>query len=321
MSEDGLTASLVQPIEIPGYLDQKFEDSQFTLTLFDGQRGFEVSYKPGDVLANQTGASASLPTSVEREIGFDVWLYILGIALLGGFILNLMPCVLPVLSIKLISALGHGESSSATIRLSFLYTAVGIVASFLLLAVGAIALKVLGHSVGWGMQFQQPLFLLVMITVITVFAANMLGWFEITLPSFLGGWASNAGGGETNSAFVKNFSTGVLATLLATPCSAPFLGTALAFALSRGATEILLIFLFLGLGMALPYILVMVAPSLVKLMPKPGKWMSVLKVVMGFALLANCCLAALDTVSANWPSCFANCNIDCSTDFGCSLAG
>jgi len=285
ISEDGMTASLVQPIEIPSYLDQKFEGSVFTLTVFDEKRGFEVLYTAGEVLAGDRGIETL--SSVKPEIAFDVWLYILGIALLGGFILNLMPCVLPVLSIKLMSALGHGQSSSSTIRASFFYTALGILASFLLLAVGAIALKYLGHSVGWGMQFQQPLFLLFMIAVITVFAANMMGWFEITLPNFLGGWASSAGQEGSNSAFTKNFSTGVLATLLATPCSAPFLGTALAFALTRGAIEIFVIFLFLGIGMALPYFLVMLAPSMVKLMPKPGRWMSVLKVVMGLALLAT----------------------------------
>jgi suppressor for copper-sensitivity B len=285
VSEDKRTATLSLPVEIPSYIDEKFEDSSFVLTIFDGARGFETSFKVGDSAV--TGAIENNTTATPEALLLTTWFYLIGIALLGGFILNLMPCVLPVLSIKVMSALGHSRSSNKEIRTSFFYTGLGIVASFLLLAVGAIALKMAGHSVGWGIQFQQPLFILFMVLIITLFAANLLGLFEITLPGSLSNWAATAGQGESNGSFGKNFSTGVLATLLATPCSAPFLGTAIAFALSRGPVEIMIIFLALGIGMALPYILVMLVPSAVRLLPKPGGWMEKLRFVLGLALLAT----------------------------------
>ncbi len=135
---------------------------------------------------------------------------------------------------------------------------------------------------GWGVQFQQPLFLIALVAVVTLFAANLLSLFEIPLPA----WAARLGERHGHGAGpVGNFVTGMFATLLATPCSAPFLGTAVGFALGRGIAEILAIFLALGLGMALPYLLVAAWPRLAQRLPRPGRWMLILRRLLGLALL------------------------------------
>ncbi|MEE8189505.1 MAG: thioredoxin family protein, partial [Kiloniellales bacterium] len=162
------------------------------------------------------------------------------------------------------------------------------------LASGAVALKALGLTVGWGIQFQQPLFLAAMALVISLFAYNMFGFFEIPLPVWARGLASVGSGapgqGQAQGGghgLLGHFLTGAFATLLATPCSAPFLGTALGFALARDAGEIYLIFSVLGLGLALPYLLVAALPGLVRRLPRPGHWMITLKRILGLALAAT----------------------------------
>ncbi|OIR00826.1 thiol:disulfide interchange protein DsbD precursor [mine drainage metagenome] len=238
-----------------------------TLTIVDGDRGAEAV---ATVAPARPGADA-------RAL-----LAMLGVALLGGLLLNLMPCVLPVLSIKVLGVISHGGAERRAIRASFLASAAGIVASFLLLALAAAALKLAGRAVGWGVQFQQPLFLIALVAVVTLFAANLLSLFEIPLPAWAArlGERHGHGGGP-----VGHFVTGMFATLLATPCSAPFLGTAVGFALGRGVADILAIFLALGLGMALPYLLVAAWPRLAQSLPRPGRWMLILRRLLGVALL------------------------------------
>jgi suppressor for copper-sensitivity B len=251
------------------------EGKRLTLTLIDGRRGMEreiVARFPGGVGAVTTGRALAI---------------ILGLALLGGVILNLMPCVLPVLSIKLLSVVKQGGRDRRDVRASFLASAAGIVVSFLALAAAAVALKSLGLTVGWGIQFQQPLFLAVMALVVTLFACNLFGIFEIVLPARLQAIVGGTGQGSGGHSLAGHFMTGAFATLLATPCSAPFLGTALGFALARGAQEIFLIFTVLGLGLALPYLTVAAAPSLATRLPKPGAWMVTLRRILGLALAAT----------------------------------
>ncbi len=209
-------------------------------------------------------------------------LEIILIALLGGLILNLMPCVLPVLSLKVLSIINHGNSSPAKIRISFLATTMGILVAFLVLAAVLAGLKAGGVAIGWGIQFQHPIFLIFMLFVVMAFAANLLGFFEIQLPSQLATSASNASQG---SSLKGHFLTGVFATLLATPCSAPFLGTAVGFALSQGNAEIFSIFAALGIGLASPYIVFMLVPGLAKKLPRPGKWMGWVKLILAAALI------------------------------------
>jgi suppressor for copper-sensitivity B len=235
-----------------------------TVTIVDGARSLEAIVEPVAARADATPLAGMLL-----------------IALLGGLILNLMPCVLPVLSIKLLGILGHGGGERGHARLSFLASAAGIVASFLALATLAIVLRQAGLAVGWGIQFQQPAFLAAMVLVLLLFAANLWGGFEIRLPRWL---LDRTPAGETQPSLGGHFLSGALATLLATPCSAPFLGTAIGFALARGPVEIIAIFTALGLGMAAPFLLVAVWPDAVLRLPRPGRWMIRVRVAMGVAL-------------------------------------
>ncbi len=241
--------------------------SALTLTVTDGDRAIETQVSP--------------PQGTDG-IGDGLAIALLA-ALIGGFILNMMPCVLPVLSIKLLGIVGHGGAERTATRRAFLASAAGILASFAVLASGAVALKAAGMTVGWGMQFQEPLFLVFMIVVVTLFAANLWGLFEVVLPWRLAG----ALGTVTSPGLAGHFLTGALATLLATPCSAPFLGTAVAYALSRGAGEIYAIFLALGFGLALPYLAVASFPGLATRLPRPGAWMATFRRILALALGAT----------------------------------
>lgn len=232
-----------------------------------------------------------LPPEFERALnlsGGTLWA-ILGFALLGGLILNLMPCVLPVLSLKLLSVLGHGGRENADVRLGFLASVAGIVTSFMVLATALAALKAAGASIGWGIQFQQPVFLAIMIVVVTLFAANLFGLFEIILPTRLNDLMALDTGTkhDHHHSLGGHFLTGVFATLLATPCSAPFLGTAVGFAFARGTAEIFMVFAALGLGLSLPYLLVAAFPGMATRLPRPGKWMVGMKRFLGILLAAT----------------------------------
>lgn len=264
--------------------DAPLEGQTVTLTVFDGKRGFETRVT---LEAGSLGASGSLLPVASAggggpSVGAAELAGLIAIAVLGGLILNLMPCVLPVLSLKLLSVVGQGGRPRGEIRAGFLASAAGILFSFLVLAAGAIALKTAGVAVGWGIQFQQPLFLVAMIVVLTLFASNLFGFFEVRLPRALADAPDRTGG--TRHGLSGHFATGAFATLLATPCSAPFVGTAVAFALSRGSGEILAIFLAMGLGLALPYLAVAAMPGAAALLPRPGRWMLVLRRVLAVAL-------------------------------------
>jgi suppressor for copper-sensitivity B len=248
--------------------DTALTDARLTLTVIDGDRAAEALLVPTPA----TGGA----------VGSDL-LFALIAALVGGFLLNLMPCVLPVLSIKLLSVVSHGGAERSATRRAFLASSAGILASFTVLATAAVAVMAAGATVGWGMQFQEPLFLVFMIVVVTLFAANLWGLFEVPLPQRLGGVLGNA----PSQGLAGHFLTGALATLLATPCSAPFLGTAIAYALSRGPGEIYAIFAALGLGLALPYLAVAIFPGLATRLPRPGPWMATLRRILALALAAT----------------------------------
>jgi suppressor for copper-sensitivity B len=239
-----------------------------TVTLYDGKRALEAAVTPAG------GGGAPTPALAQM----------LALALVGGFILNFMPCVLPVLALKLLGIVGQGGRERAAIRLSFIASAAGILFSFLVLAAALIALKSAGTAIGWGLQFQQPIFLAALALILVLFAANLFGLFHVPLPAWLGGIAS-AGQGREHS-LAGAFAAGAFATLLATPCSAPFLGTAVGFALARGTFEILVTFAALGLGLAAPWLLVAAFPKAAQALPRPGRWMVWLKGLLGVALLA-----------------------------------
>jgi suppressor for copper-sensitivity B len=274
IDRSGLNAVLkVRPVDtVPP--DVALSKLPLTLTIVNGDHATEI----------QTQNSAVLPspppfTPAKPSLGV-----LLLFALLGGFILNFMPCVLPVLSLKVVGALRHGGCEEEThVRLSFLLTGAGVVFSFFVLASAMVVLKSFGLSLGWGVQFQQPAFLMFLVLLLTFFAANLWGLYEIVLPA----WLAEKLEGSYHTKLAGDFATGAFATLLATPCSAPFLGTAVGFALSQGPTEIFSIFLLLGLGMSLPYLLVAFFPRTAMMLPKPGVWMVALRFAMGLALAAT----------------------------------
>jgi suppressor for copper-sensitivity B len=171
--------------------------------------------------------------------------------------------------------------------LSFLATAAGIVSAFLALAASLVGLKLAGHEIGWGIQFQQPVFLGILATICLVFAANLWGLFQVPLPALAGDLALAADQRVRNHKVLGAFLTGVFATVLATPCSAPFVGTAIGFALSRGGTEIFAIFLAMAIGLSLPYLAVAAAPHLAVMLPRPGRWMVWLKKALGVSMAAT----------------------------------
>jgi len=209
---------------------------------------------------------------------------IVSAALLGGLILNVMPCVLPVLSLKFMSLSVLAGAERRRVRLDLLATAAGVLAGFGLLAGALIGLKEAGAAVGWGIQFQEPWFLAAMTMAMALFAANLWGWLEIELP---GGLASSLGTLQGSSRAASAFLTGLFAALLAASCTAPFVGTAVGFALAGGPADIAGIFLAMGLGLAAPYLLGAALPRLVGFLPRPGRWMLAVRAVLGFLLLVT----------------------------------
>jgi thiol:disulfide interchange protein DsbD len=205
-------------------------------------------------------------------------------AFIGGLILNIMPCVLPVIALKILGFVSEAKSEPRRVRNLGLIYALGVLLSFLALATLVIGVKSAGHHAGWGMQFGSPVFIVCLATLVTLVALNLFGIFEVTL----GGRAlDTAGELATKHGAAGAFFNGVLATVLATPCTAPFLGAALGFAFAQSAGVIVLIFLTVGLGLASPYILLSWNPAWLKFLPKPGAWMEKFKIAMGFPMLAT----------------------------------
>ncbi len=207
---------------------------------------------------------------------FFIWMLL---AFGGGILLNLMPCVFPMIGLKVLGFAKEAGASRRTVVLNGLLYSAGVIASFLVLALLIIGLKSGGSSVGWGFQMQSPGFVLGTCVLMIVLGLSLAGVFEIG--TGLGG--VSAGDGEGRAA---TFLSGVLATVVATPCTAPGLGAALGFALDkdRSTAETLLFFTVIGLGMALPYLLLSVFPRLASLLPRPGEWMESLKQGMSFPL-------------------------------------
>lgn len=258
----------------------------------DGRRlwaAFPIHYLPADAPAMSitltdgdwatTGEAERLAAPPSAPVGAGLF-WTIGIALLGGLILNIMPCVLPVLSIKLGHAIERSGQGKARIRAGFLAAAAGIVSFMWVLAAIVLVLQASGTAVGWGVQFQSPVFLSLMILLMAGFAANMAGLFEINLPEPV----QRRMGGPQGAGLAGDYATGAFAAVMATPCSAPFLGTAVAFALAGGTLDTLAIFTALGIGLALPYLGVAVFPRLVTALPRPGPWMVRVKWALAAAL-------------------------------------
>ena len=201
------------------------------------------------------------------------------LALLGGLILNLMPCVFPVLSMKALSLISHANQEPAVIKRHGLVYTLGILVSFAALAIALIVIKQAGHHIGWGFQLQSPLFVAAVVVIIFTLGLSLAGFIEIGT-SLMGTGSSFA----ESKGYKGSFFTGVLAVIVATPCTAPFMGPAVGFALTQTAFVTLLVLLMLGVGLALPYLLLCFVPALSKHLPKPGLWMKKLQEFLAFPM-------------------------------------
>ncbi|MDA8649195.1 protein-disulfide reductase DsbD family protein [Alphaproteobacteria bacterium] len=244
-------------------------------------------------LAGSFAAGKSMPTDTGAMAQF--WT-VIGFALLGGLILNLMPCVLPVLAIKLAAIIEASGQSRGFVRLRFGAGAMGILSSFAILAAGLAALRLAGGQIGWGIQFQSPVFLAIMLLVLGLFTLNMLDRFFLPIPAFLQASfrsdGQNTNGQNTNqqarpAILFGDFMAGMLATLLATPCSAPFVGSAVTVALTGDMAQLFAVFMAMGAGLAAPWGLVVLFPALVGFLPRPGHWMVWLKRGLAGLLIAT----------------------------------
>ena len=225
----------------------------------------EISSQPPEQQSQPDAENISLAT-------------VLLFALLGGMILNLMPCVFPILSIKVLSFTTTHQSIRSRHIHGLVYTA-GVVLSFVAIAIVMLALRAAGESIGWGFQLQSPLFVIFLVYLFFVMGLGLSGYLEIGSNLMALGQLSKSDSGLTSS-----FMTGVLATVIASPCTAPFMGPALGFAISQPTYVALLVFAFLGLGMALPFILLAWIPGLSKRLPRPGAWMDTFKQFLAFPL-------------------------------------
>ena len=231
-------------------------------------------------IPDSAGAKPSARTEASTQSLWKMLLY----AFIGGLILNIMPCVLPVIALKILGFVSQSKEAPGRVRKLGLLYAVGVLVSFLALAALVLGVKAAGHQAGWGMQFSNPQFIVILTALVTLVALNLFGLFEVTLSGRVMG---AAGGLASQHGASGAFFNGVLATILATPCTAPFLGAALGFAFAQSAAVIVLMFLTIGVGLAAPYVLLSWHPAWLKFLPKPGAWMEKFKIAMGFPMLAT----------------------------------
>ena len=218
----------------------------------------------------------------------DSILFFLFIAFIGGVILNFMPCVFPVLSLKIYNVLTQQQKkiNNKTIKRNFLATILGIIFSFFILSLLIVLLKNLGHSLGWGFQFQSPFFLSFMILILILFSLNLTDVFSIDIPIVFKKFINRViNFNKKNSEFFQNFFLGSFITILSTPCSAPFIGTAVGFAFISSDQIIFLIFFCISLGLSSPYIILATKPQILLFLPKPGLWMKKFKYFLSLLLI------------------------------------
>ncbi|MGN6385919.1 MAG: protein-disulfide reductase DsbD family protein [Verrucomicrobiota bacterium] len=239
----------------------------------------------GATAANTAVVNAGKGNAVVQVSGGSTSLWVLlGLAFVGGLILNIMPCVLPVIALKILGFVYQSREHPRRVRELGIIYALGVIASFLVLAGVIIGVKSKGGDVSWGMQMQNPVFVMVMTIVIGLVTLNLFGVFEIILPGAAMDKASNLASREGRAGAFYN---GILATMLATPCTAPALAFAVGSAITQPAYVIVLTFVSIAVGLALPYVILSWNPAAMRLLPKPGPWMHKFKVVMGFPMLAT----------------------------------
>ena len=269
---------------IQGELDgQVCEDDGVCMPLSSLDTRFVAKLDASDVAPSPAQASSTENTGdsgATVNVASAELLQNVGIGFIAGLLLNLMPCVLPVIGLKIMSfASQAGEARGRVIALN-LYFVAGLVSVFLALAALAAFL-----GWGWGQQFQRPEFSIALVSIVFVFALSFLGVWEIPIPGFVG--SGKAMGAAQREGPIGAYLKGVLTTLLATPCSGPLIVPTLAWALKQPKPVIFATFASMGLGMGFPYLMISMFPRLINLLPKPGAWMDTFKQIMGFVLLAT----------------------------------
>jgi len=239
--------------------------------------------------AGKNAIEIALPFTIAAQPSTDLppektysLLIICSFAFLGGIILNLMPCVFPVISLKILGFVNQARQDPRAVWHHGLVFAAGVMVSFWILAGLLIALRAGGESIGWGFQLQSPHVLIVLCLLFFTLALNLFGVFELGLSL-----TSSGGSLADRQGWSGSFFSGFLATVIATPCTAPFMGVALGYALTQPAYVSMIVFTSLALGMAFPYLLLSRFPSMLKILPRPGAWMETMKQIMGFFLLAT----------------------------------
>lgn len=235
-----------------------------------------VARRGTEAQARQSAAGVTRQPAAQGRLSLGL---VLLLAFVGGLLLNLMPCVFPVLSLKVVALSSHREDSVA-LRRHGVYYALGVVLSFVSLAALLLVLRGAGEELGWGFQLQSPRFVVLLALLFFALGLNMAGVFEIGLALTRMAGSSAAGHGTNLGAL----SAGVLAVVAATPCTAPFMGSALGYALAQPAAAALAVFAMLGLGMAAPYLVLSTNPRLLARLPRPGRWMETFKQLMAFPL-------------------------------------
>lgn len=252
------------------------------LVAMNGKRtaeSIEVTLKPDG--GGTAGSPPEGPTTPAPAQSLPLMLFF---AFIGGLILNIMPCVLPVIALKVLGFVNQSRESPAHVRLLGLAYGAGVLACFLGLALAALAVRQAGGLASWGIVLQNQVARVLLTVVITLVALNLFGVFEVILSGKVTGAAGDLAAREGLSGAFFN---GLLAAVLATPCTAPFMGSALAFAFIQPAVVTLLVFFFLGLGLAAPFVALCWQPAWLKWMPRPGAWMERFKVAMGFPMMAT----------------------------------
>lgn len=237
----------------------------------------------------------NIGTTVAGSSAYAGLAWVALMALLGGVTLNLMPCVLPVLAIKISGLVQAKAQCRRLTRQQFLASAAGIICSFAVLALFMSALRLSGEALGWGIQFQSSGFLLLMVLVAFLFTASLFDLLHIRLPSALNTRLAMQGGSGLSGHFLQ----GAFATLLATPCTAPLLGTAIGWALTASLPVLWLLFILMGVGMSLPWLIMALMPDLARYLPKPGRWMLQLRAVLGMMMLLSS-LWLLSLLEVHW---------------------
>ncbi len=266
---------------------EKSEELRFLLNSPESDRVDVISLKIenfslattalNDFYQNLPPLTAKVKTDEKSEK--NIFYYLL-FAFAGGLILNLMPCVLPVISLKLFGLIKHKNLSPKKLLLHNLSYTGGVLSTFMCLGGAIILLKAGGEEIGWGFQLQSPAFVLMMMLILFILSLNLFGLFEFTTPG-----GKTLGSREIEDGIGGDFFSGVLTTILSTPCSAPFLGTALTFAFTTTTINIFLMFFFIGLGLASPFLMTAVFPGTLSIFPRPGIWMEKLKYILGLSLI------------------------------------